>query len=61
MLDRSRRLWRWHAKEGVALSGLAIYGLDTAKENKIDSEVNQIVLRNWCEIIPAPGLEKVWQ
>jgi len=60
-LSRSRRLWRWHAKAGVALSGLAVHGLETAKENKIDSVVDQIVLRNWCEIIPAPGLEKVWQ
>ena len=56
-LSESRRLWRWHAKDGIALSGLAVHGLDTEKSNKIDTLVKEIILRNWCEIIPALGLQ----
>jgi len=55
-LSKSQRLWRWHAKAGVALSGLAVHGLDSSKDNIIDTLIDNIMLRNWCEIIPAPGL-----
>ena len=56
-LSKSQRLWRWHAKAGVALSGLAVHGLDATKVNKIDTVIDRIMLRNWCEIIPAEGLQ----
>jgi len=56
-LKNSYRLWKWHAKEGIALSGLAQYGMDDSKDNKIDSINPVIFLNEWCEIIPAPGLQ----
>jgi len=56
-LSKSFRLWRWHAKGGIALSGLAVHGLDATKSNKIDTVIDRIMLRNWCEIIPAEGLQ----
>lgn len=51
-LQSARRLWKWHAKSGVALSGLATSGLGAGKDNKIDA-LTDITLRGWCEIIPA--------
>jgi len=56
-LKNSYRLWKWHTKEGIALSGLAQYGMDDSKDNKIDSINPVIFLNEWCEIIPAPGLQ----
>jgi hypothetical protein len=55
-LSHSRRLWEWNAKGGIALSGLAVHGLDLTENNKIDSAVDNLMVRGWCEIIPAPGL-----
>lgn len=37
-LTNSRRLWKWVAKEGVALSGVAVFGLDI-KTSTVDSVV----------------------
>ncbi|MGE0344273.1 MAG: hypothetical protein AB7O86_14545 [Porticoccaceae bacterium] len=48
LLADSRRLWSWAAKEGVALSGLAVHGLKTGK---IDSTVPHIYLTEAIELI----------
>lgn len=37
-LHKSRRLWKWVAQEGVALSGVATHGLKMS-ESKVDSEI----------------------
>ena len=49
-LYRSRRLWAWKAKSGVALSGVAANGIDDGC--KVDSPVH-IVLTQAIEIISA--------
>lgn len=53
VLKQARRLWRWHAKEGVALSGVAVHGLSTDDQSKIDSQVEAVWLADACEIIPC--------
>lgn len=37
-LLKSRRLWKWTARDGVALSGVATHGLKMS-DSKVDSEV----------------------
>ncbi len=49
-LEYSRRLWKWSAKKGIALSGVAIYGLNE-DGTKLDVEVPKIVILDACEII----------
>ena len=50
ILENSRRLWSWSAKDGVALSGVAQNGI---KENsKVDVMNPQIYLTGVCELIP---------
>ena len=49
-LTDSRRLWSWTAKEGVALSGVAINGINASK-SKIDVLVTRITILDACEII----------
>lgn len=51
-LKDARRLWSWKAKEGVALSGVAVNGIDASK-SKIDVLVTNIALLDACEIIDA--------
>ena len=46
----SRRLWQWTAKEGLALSGVAIHGINASK-SKIDTLVANITILDACEII----------
>ena len=54
ILRDSRRLWSWKAEDGVALSGLAQYGL---KSGKVDAMNPRIYLTGVCELIPvAPGV-----
>ena len=50
-LTNSRRLWYWKAKGGIALSGLAIHGLDAG--SKVDSLLPEITLIGVIEIIPT--------
>ena len=50
-LRNSRRLWKWTANDGIALSGVAIHGIKNS-ESKIDTVVPSIVLMDACEIIP---------
>lgn len=49
-LANSRRLWSFTVKSGVALSGAAVHGL---KAGKLDSQINDIVVKGWCEILPT--------
>jgi hypothetical protein len=51
-LTNARRLWKWKAKAGLALSGVAANGV-VASESKLDSLVPAIVLLDACEIIDA--------
>jgi len=53
-LENSRRLWSWKAKDGIALSGVAQYGLKELC--KVDS-INPIIqLKGWIELIPTAKL-----
>ena len=49
VLKESRRLWQWTAKDGVALSGVAVHGL---KSGKVDA-VTDIALTGVIETIPC--------
>lgn len=51
ILKDSRRLWFWHAKGGIALSGVAQYGLED--DSKVDAVNPLIYLTGVCELIPA--------
>ena len=50
VLRDSRRLWSWTAKEGVALSGVAVHGI---KAGKIDTMLPEISLTGVIETIPT--------
>ena len=50
ILSNARRLWSWTANAGVALSGLACYGLEAGR---IDTVVPEHCIRGWCELIPC--------
>lgn len=51
-LNNSRRLWKWKAAAGVALSGVAASGV-VAAESKIDTAVDGHVIDDVIEIIPT--------
>lgn len=55
ILKDSRRLWSWQAKQGVALSGVAQYGI---KSGKIDAVNPEIYLTGVIEIIPCTETAK---
>lgn len=50
VLKDSRRLWSWKAKSGVALSGLAVNGLESGK---VDTILDDIALTGVIETIPC--------
>lgn len=52
ILKDSRRLWSWRNKGGVALSGLAVNGID-ASQSKIDVSLPELALTGVIETIPA--------
>lgn len=52
ILKDSRRLWSWKNHGGVALSGLAVNGID-ASQSKIDAELAEIALTGVIETIPV--------
>lgn len=52
VLKNSRRLWQWKAKEGVALSGVAVHGL-AKTGNKVDVSLPELMLTGVCETIPT--------
>ena len=49
-LTNSRRLWSWKANDGVALSGLSQFGLQSGK---VDTLLPEISLTDVIEIIPC--------
>ena len=51
VLVNSRRLWYWKAKQGISLSSVAMYGLDS--EIKIPCELPEIWLGDVYEVIPC--------
>lgn len=50
-LTQSVRLWKWRAKDGIALSGVAIHGIVRA-ESKLDTPLPLIALIGVIEVIP---------
>lgn len=52
ILSKSRRLWKWMAVDGLALSAVAQNGLKL-DESKIDALNPLIYLTGVCELIPA--------
>jgi len=56
-LKNSRRLWNWKAKDGVALSGVAQFGVKS--DSKIDVVNPEIYLTGVCELIPCTEAAKV--
>ena len=57
VLKDSRRLWSWKAKDGVALSGVAQFGL-ADKGGKIDTTNPSILLNGVCELIPCSAASR---
>ena len=56
LLSDSRRLWSWKAAQGVALSGVAQFGI---VGGKIDAVNPKIYLTGVIEIIPCTDAAKV--
>lgn|SRR5690242_9672777 len=52
VLKDSRRLWKWKAKQGVALSGVAVYGIHHS-ESKVDVVLPELLLIGAIEVIPT--------
>ena len=50
VLEKAHRLWQWKALGGVALSGVALVGIE-AKESKVDAQVARIIIQDACEIL----------
>lgn len=57
VLAGARRLWSWKARDGVALSGVATYGI-VAASSKLDCAVSEHAIDGVCEIIPATEAAK---
>lgn len=56
VLTNSRRLWSWKAKDGIALSGVAQFGIKS--ESKVDVTNPLIYLTGVCELIPTTEAAK---
>lgn len=52
ILKNARRLWKWHARGGIALSGVAVHGL-VAEDSILDTPVSEIYLTGVVELIPT--------
>lgn len=52
ILQNARRLWKWRAKDGVALSGVAFHGI-IASDSILDTLVPEIYLTGVVELIPT--------
>lgn len=52
ILQNARRLWKWRAKGGVALSGVAFHGI-IASDSILDTLVPEIYLTGVVELIPT--------
>lgn len=57
ILKNSRRLWSWKAKEGIALSGVAQFGIKRSECN-LDVHNPLIYLTGVCELIPCTQISK---
>jgi hypothetical protein len=57
VLKNSRRLWSWRAKSGVALSGVAVHGLEK-KDTKVDVILPEIALTGVIETIPCSEIAR---
>jgi hypothetical protein len=51
MLKNARRLWKWHAKDGISLSEVAMTGIDQSK-SRICAVVSEMTITDALEIIP---------
>lgn len=51
-LRTARRLWKWHAVEGISLSDVAFHGIDPAK-SRICEIVPAMTILDALEIIPV--------
>jgi len=58
VLDEAIRIWKWKAKKGIALSGVAMHGLDMDYDNKLDSMTSNHVITDAIEIIKSDVLKK---
>lgn len=59
VLRDARRLWRWTAASGVALSGLAVHGLSGDRSvSKIDTLLPDIALTGVIETIPTSDIAR---
>jgi len=56
VLTNSRRLWSWKAKDGLALSGVAQFGIKS--DSKVDVTNPLIYLTGVCELIPTTAEAK---
>ena len=54
-LTQSRRLWKWKAISGLALSAVALNGLK-ADESKVDALVLSNIILDGCEIIDCSAI-----
>lgn len=52
-----RRLWKWKANNGIALSGVAESGVNRS-ESKIDERVAEQGIAGVCELIPCTDKAK---
>jgi hypothetical protein len=57
ILENSRRLWKWKAADGVALSGVAQNG-NVGDKTKVDTLNPIIYLTGVCELIPCTDKAK---
>ena len=57
VLSNSVRLWSWKAKDGLALSGVAQFGIEKEK-SKLDALNPVIYLTGVCELIPCTKAAK---
>ena len=53
VLNKCRRLWKWHAADGIALSGVAMRGLIYDENTKVDIMTNNHVITGVLEVIPC--------
>ncbi len=57
VIRNGRRLWKWKANNGIALSGVAQSGVNRV-ESKIDERVAEMGILGVCEIIPCTAAAK---
>ena len=56
ILEDSRRMYRWWAKDEMSLSGVARHGINREK-SQIAGSLSLIILLDACEIIPFSSLD----